>query len=62
MKCPNKKCRNTKKFTEVFRSKTDNLNGLDHSHFQCDVCGQNFNVWNEPIERLKKLLINETYL
>ena len=62
MKCPSPdKCINTTKFTEIFRSKTDNIDKLDHAHMQCDVCGYNFNQWHESPDKIKTLF-GELYL
>jgi transposase-like protein len=50
--CP--RCRsNTCK--ELYRSKQDTIDELDHSHFRCEQCGNEFNHWNEPDERLRKV-------
>ena len=63
MKCPRPRwgtfpqgCNNQTAFTELRRSKTDNIDGLDHSHMRCDQCGMEFNVWHEPEDKIKALL------
>jgi len=61
MKCPNKQCKNRTKFTILKTSADDNVDGLSHSHMQCDECGYNLNHWNEPPEKIKHLL-GELYL
>jgi Fe2+ or Zn2+ uptake regulation protein len=57
MTCPEtygfKKCYSNK-FKELYHSKTDNIDGLDHSHMLCEECGAQFNYWNEPLERIKE--------
>jgi transposase-like protein len=50
--CP--RCNQTE-HTERYRSKTDNIDELDHSHLVCNVCGYEFNNWNEPDEKLRAI-------
>lgn len=56
MKCPNKDCKNTKNFTILSESNTDNIDGLNHSHVLCNECGCQFNHWNEPVDKILSLL------
>lgn len=55
MICNNPKCknRNQNNFKELFRSNTDRIDGLDHSHMKCNICKCEFNHWHESEEKLK---------
>jgi hypothetical protein len=33
----------------------DNLAGLSHYHLECQQCGAHFNLWSEPLEKIKKV-------
>ena len=50
--CPHCKSNNIK---ELHRSKTDNIDNLDHSRMKCNDCGYNFNRWNESKNKLKRM-------
>ena len=52
IECP--RCHN-KEYIELYHSKTDAIDGLDHSHMECKTCGYHYNYWNESIERLKEV-------
>lgn len=55
MTCPNPKfeCK-SKSFTEPYKSDgKNNIDGLNHSHMRCHMCGYQFNHWNESIEKIK---------
>ncbi len=61
--CP--QCRNNSlDFLKVkYYCKSDNLEGLAHSHVECLKCGENFNYWHESEKRLKEVFGSqfETY-
>ena len=40
---------------EIFRSKEDTIDNLDHAHIECNQCGYNFNHWHETEARLKEV-------
>lgn len=55
MCCPNPKCGNKENFTELYKSNDDTIDKLNHSHMKCNVCGKEFNHWNESVKRLKSI-------
>lgn len=47
--CEGDECR------ELYRSREDNIDNLDHSHMLCEACGRQFNVWHEAENKIKEI-------
>ena len=54
---PNCKSKDMKKVIS-YNNGSDNIDGLGHFHLQCEQCGWNFNLWEAPLEAVKKAFGN----
>lgn len=54
--CSNNSCRSVEmKKVVSYNDGDDNLAGLSHYHLECQQCGAHFNLWSEPLEKIKKV-------
>jgi len=57
--CPNPKCQ-SKEIKKVIRYNdgSDNMDNLGHFHLECQQCSWHFNLWESPLEAIKKAFGN----
>jgi hypothetical protein len=54
--CSNVKCK-SKEIKKVisYNDGSDNINGIGHYHLECQQCGNNFNLWDDTVDKIKKV-------
>ena len=53
--CSNPNCHSKEIKTVINHNDgSDNIDGLGHFHLECQQCGQHFNLWEAPLQAVKK--------